>query len=209
MMKYTDIVFDIDGTILDTALADLIGLREALLEATCAEHSIEELRPALGVPSADILEKYGIPKEDLRRCAKLWNEAMYRNFESVRVFPGIREAVRRLKEHGFRLGIVTSKTRREYAKEFPQFGVEPFFDVVITADDTVEHKPCPEPLLKYLERAGAKKDRALYIGDSIHDLRAAKAAGVDFALAEWGLNCAEPEKAQYRLAHPEDLFGIL
>ena len=136
-------------------------------------------------------------------------EAMYRNFESVKVFPGIREAVKRLKERGFRLGIVTSKTRREYANEFPQFGVDKFFDVIVTADDTVEHKPCPEPLLKYLERAGANRERALYIGDSIHDLRAAKAAGVDFALAEWGLNCAEPEKARYRLSHPDDLFGIL
>ncbi|NLF27657.1 MAG: HAD family hydrolase [Clostridiales bacterium] len=208
-MKYTDIVFDIDGTLLDTALADLVGLREALLQATGVEHTIEELYPALGVPSRDILEKYGVPERDLPRYENLWNEAMYRNFESVKVFPGIREAVKRLKERGFRLGIVTSKTRREYANEFPQFGVDKFFDVIVTADDTVEHKPCPEPLLKYLERAGANRERALYIGDSIHDLRAAKAAGVDFALAEWGLNCAEPEKARYRLSHPDDLFGIL
>ena len=60
------------------------------------------------------------------------------------------------------------------------------FELIVNADDTKEHKPSPEPLLKYLEKAGITPEEAMYIGDSQHDMLCAKKAGVDFVLAGWG-----------------------
>ena len=59
-------------------------------------------------------------------------------------------------------------------------------DCVICADDTAEHKPEPGPLLKYMERTGAKPSEVLYVGDTVYDMQCARGAGVDFALARWG-----------------------
>jgi HAD superfamily hydrolase (TIGR01549 family) len=208
-MKYTDIIFDIDGTILDTEYADLTGLRQALREVLGRDFDMEELRPALGIPSADVAHTFGVSEADLPRCVELWDAGMRRAFSTVALFPGIERAIRRLGALGHRLGIVTSKTRDEYDHDFPRFGIAELFDVVVTSSDTRLHKPHAEPILHYMERAGADPDRTIYIGDSLYDLRAARAAGIDFALAQWRSHCTEPEKATYRLERPEDIFGIL
>lgn len=208
-MRYKNIIFDIDGTLLDTVFADLTGLREALLDAFGIDYPISELQGALGVPSIDILRKYNIPEGDIPRLIQRWEDGIQRNFDSVSLFPGIRETVTRLETEGFELGIVTSKTQKEFATDFPQFGIAEMFGVIITADDTLKHKPFPEPLLKYLEYAGASAEQSIYIGDSVYDLQSAKDAGIDFAVAEWLPNCPIAEEAKYRLKQPSDLFAFL
>ncbi|MPN26740.1 Phosphoglycolate phosphatase [bioreactor metagenome] len=74
-------------------------------------------------------------------------------------------------------------------------------------EDTPRHKPDPEPLFEFFARSGKKNDKALYIGDSANDQLCAKAAGVDFALAEWGATGGI--EAKYILKAPTDIFELL
>ena len=141
--------------------------------------------------------------------SRLWMERMHDHFERVNVFPGTRAALKALRARGVRLGVVTSKNSEEYAQDFVPFGLETYFDTIVTADDTALHKPHAEPLLKFLERLGAKREEALYIGDSTYDRDCARAAGVDFALAVWGSFEPEMEGVQRRLARPEDVLALL
>ena len=96
-MKYRYIAYDIDGTLLNTAPADLAGLQEVLREELGMERPIAALTGALGIPSRDILRVYGAPEGDVDRLARLWMERMHDHFECVDVFPGTREALEALR----------------------------------------------------------------------------------------------------------------
>ncbi len=183
-MKYSHIVFDLDGTLIDTERAILPSLRDTLEELTGRHYEEQELTFALGITGADALERLGVA--DVLAALTLWNEKMRGYEDAVSLFGGVAEVLEKLRERGLALGIVTSKTREEFAHDFNRFGIGGYFQTVVCAEDTPEHKPNPAPLLKYMELSGVPRERVLYVGDSIYDSQCAHAAGVDFALALWG-----------------------
>lgn len=126
---------------------------------------------------------------------------------TIHVFPGITQVLDTLLRSGCRLGVVTSETKKELAQDFGRLGLTPYFERIVSASDTVHHKPSPEPLLKYMELTRADSDEILYIGDSIYDSQCARGAHVDFALAGWG--CLDRDiDADYCLDTPSDLLPI-
>ena len=90
-----------------------------------------------------------------------------------------------------------------------RLGLADYFSITVTATDTSEHKPDPAPMLFYLEKAGILPEQAVYIGDSIYDMKCAEGAGVPRTLALWG--CKNPEEitADYRLSRPIDILGLV
>lgn len=127
--------------------------------------------------------------------------------DAVSLFGGVAETLEKLLERGLALGIVTSKTREEFVHDFNRFGIGGYFQTVVCAEDTVEHKPNPAPLLKYMELFGASRERVLYVGDSTYDSQCAHAAGVDFALTLWGTH--DPAiPAQHRIQMPGHLLAL-
>lgn len=132
---------------------------------------------------------------------------MHKYEDAVSLFVGVAEALAKLREQRLALGIVTSKTREEFAHDFNRFGIGGYFQTVVCAEDTAEHKPTPAPLLKYMELSGAHRERVLYVGDSIYDSQCAHSAGVDFALALWGTH--DPAiPAQHRIQMPGHLLSL-
>ena len=164
-MKYGYVVFDMDGTLIDTCEAIQQSLRDTIVMLT-------------GKTPA---------KAEMRATLLLWSENIKKYEDTPRAFPGVRELMDGLKAGGCRIGIATSKNAAELEHSREQFGdIVSRADCVICADDTAEHKPEPGPLLKYMERTGAKPSEVLYVGDTVYDMRCARGAGVDFALARWG-----------------------
>jgi pyrophosphatase PpaX len=115
-------------------------------------------------------------------------------------FPGVEESLARLGSAGIKVAVVTSKRRLSVEmalKNFP--GLRSVVDRFVTLEDTTEHKPNPEPLLRALELLGVPKERAAYVGDSPFDVEAAKAAGLASVAVSWGafsedrLREAEPD----------------
>ncbi len=209
-MRYTHIAFDIDGTLLDTAYTDLLGLRKALKEVTGREESMDALWQFLGMPSVEILQSVGIQDpECIQTIIPLWTEYRKKRADTVRLFPGVRETIRALREAGISTGIVTSKNARGYASDFVPYGIADWFDPVVLSDDTQRHKPYPDPLIAFMRKTGAQAEELLYVGDSVYDSRCAREAGVDFALAIWGSCCPEKISAQHRLEKPQDLLTVL
>ena len=101
-------------------------------------------------------------------------------------FEGIERMLERLDAEGRRLGIVTAKRRRTVDLAFAILPLEGFFDVVVTSEQTENHKPHPEPVLTALERLGSKPEEAAFVGDSPFDMGAGKAAGVFTVAVSWG-----------------------
>lgn len=205
-MGYKHIVFDIDGTMIDTKQEVLLSLRDTLKELTGEARDQDSLEFVLGIPGEDALRQ--LPVEDPAEALKLWNRNMDRYRHTVQVFPGIRKLLHNLVEAGYELGIITSETGAEMEAEFIPFGIHGYFGTVVNADDTEGHKPSPEPLLKYMELTGVSARELLYLGDSVYDAQCAKGAGVDFALAGWG-RAGDRIEADYTLQLPEELLGIL
>lgn len=204
-MKYKHIVFDVDGTLIDTLYSTTKALQDVLLEVTGRLYPLEELVFSYGIPGIDTLRQLEVA--DPLGALKQWEDRLEDYRQHDRVFDGIPGLLAALREAGCALGIVTSRTRAEFDADFAKLDIAPYFQSVICADDTEGHKPQPDPLLKYLERAGGGKGEALYIGDSVYDMGCARAAGVDFGLAGWG--ATQRHEADYVFDVPFDVQRTL
>lgn len=207
MKKYTNIIFDIDGTILDNENAVLSSLQKLVLEKLNKSLSFQELRFSLGIPGEEALTQLGVP--DLVESNAKWNRYFKEYFHQVRVFDGIKDTLVKLNEIGVSTGIVTSKTKAEFVSDFIPFRLANYFKLVVCADDTEKHKPDPEPILKLIEMSGADKSKTIYIGDTKYDRDCAFGAGIDFALALWGAKSSHGMNPTYVFEHPEQILGLI
>ena len=203
---YRHIVFDIDGTLIDNEKAILYSLQEVLLKTMGQKFPLEQLTFCLGIPGEDTLERMKV--EDVPGVMKLWIEVLRRYEDTVTIHEGIEELLIELSDRGYRLGLVSSRSRELLEKDFDKLKISKYFEIKVCADDTLEHKPTGAPLLKYMEFAKADRSEVLYIGDSVHDSMCAQDAGVDFALAVWGSH-TEETPAQYYLKKPLEVLAVL
>lgn len=205
-MKYKHIVFDIDGTLIDTEYAVLHSLQETVRILSGNKIPCSELMFALGITGVDALKKLEI--KDIPHAMRLWNKNMCEHTATVKVFDGITELLESLLRLDYEMGIVTSKTKEEFEHDFCSFGISHYFKTIVCADDTNEHKPNAAPLLKYTELAEIAHESVLYVGDSEHDSKCADNAGIDFALAVWGSH-NKNIKADYLIEQPAGLLAVL
>lgn len=202
-----NIIFDVDGTILDTEKAVISSLQFVLKEEGKVYHQ-DELRFALGIPGDAALKKLNIP--DIEKVGSKWSRMVLEFSNEVLIFNGLKQVIETLSNSPIRLGIVTSKTKQEVTDEFDPFGISHHFEHIISASDTKKHKPHPEPLMECLERMNINKENTIYIGDSIYDLQCAKSVGVKFALALWGSKSINGfETADFILNEPKDVLDLI
>ncbi|WP_055667195.1 HAD family hydrolase [Desnuesiella massiliensis] len=204
---YNYIIFDIDGTILDTEIAVLSSLQKLVFEELNKNLSFDELRFALGIPGEVTLSKLGIT--NILDCNVKWNRYLKEYFHHVKVFDDIKDTLIKLNEIGILTGIVTSKTKEEFLNDFVPFELNNYFKLVVCADDTEKHKPNPDPILKFIELSGADKSKTIYIGDTKYDMDCAFGADIDFALALWGAKSSVGINANYILENPKQVLELI
>ena len=199
-------LFDFDGTLVDTT--DLIyqSMRHAAGEVLGREFSRAVLMANVGQPLPRQMELLSAEHaEALLNSYRLHNEENHDAL--IKEFPGVEEALARLRWAGVQVAVVTSKRRFSVdmaLKNFP--GLGEVVDQWVTMEDTNEHKPRPEPLHKGLELLGnVPREEATYVGDSPFDVAAAKAARVKSIAVSWG---AFSEEA-LRAAGPDHLVPDL
>ena len=124
-MKYKHIVFDIDGTLIDTEYAVLHSLQETIKGLSGREIPCSELRFALGITGTDALKKLAI--KDTSYAIELWDKNMRNYTNTIKVFDGIIELLKNLLSLDYKMGIVTSKTREEFTHDFCPFGISHYF----------------------------------------------------------------------------------
>lgn len=203
--EYKHIVFDIDGTLIDTEEAILQSLKDTVRDMLHKEIGKQELKFALGIPGSAALRKLGIT--DTEGAKDRWNGHLLKYKSRIRLFGGIPQLLESLKMNGCRLGIVTSKTRNEYTTDFAApFALSGYFGTVICEEDAPRPKPYPDPLLTYLDTARIKAGDALYIGDTLYDCQCAQNAGLDFGLAAWGNAAVQGVPADYIFRRPVDVL---
>ena len=160
MKSYTDFVFDIDGTLLDTERTGVLSLMQTIRELTGREVSYDEAYHFFGIPSAKASATLGYSNKD--RFAEVWEEHFQELMYMVTPFPGVEETLDVLKEKGVRTGVVTSRSQFELEYDPHLAKLLPRFDAVVCAADSVRHKPFPDPMLAYFAKTGAEAATTLY-----------------------------------------------
>jgi pyrophosphatase PpaX len=211
-MRYRTVLFDLDGTLIDSGAMILASFRHATRTVLAREIPDEELVAAVGGSSIqDQMRAFDPDRvEELVRVYREHNAPLHDELEA---FPGVHDLLERLRGDGRRLGIVTAKRRKTVQLSFDRLGIGEFFDVVVTTDDTDNHKPHPEPVLHALERLDSTPAEGAFVGDSPFDVQAGKAAGVFTVGVSWGkIHPAERllELGADTIVHrPEELLDVL
>lgn len=207
-MRYPYVIFDVDGTLIDSSAAISQGLEDVAREVLGRALTASEREATKGLPAARALDASGVggAEENVRR----WLDAIIGRLDEIRPFDGVRDMLGDLARLGVRLALVTADTRYELDHVFASFGLMDFFDVVVCSDDTARHKPDPEPLHQCLALLGASPEDALYVGDGVGDAACATAAGVDFALACWRPEpLRQPVRAQAYCLSPAQVVAFV
>ena len=203
------VLFDFDGTIVDTTELIYESMRRATGEVLGRELGRETLMANVGQPLPRQMELLadGQPEKtkELLEVYLHHNQELHEGL--IREFPNVGTSLARLRDAGLRLAVVTSKRRFSVEMALDSFpDLRDVFDVFVTMEDTSEHKPLPAPLLKGLELLGdVSPERAAYVGDAPFDVAAARAAGVTSVAVSWGAFTAEALRA----AGPDHLFEDL
>lgn len=204
-MKYSHIVFDVDGTLIDTFYSNMQSLQDTLRDLTGEVYPLEELGRFFGIPGMETAVQLGL--DDPAGALAQWVENLQRYRHTDRVYDGIPELLETLSRAGLALGVVTSRTRAEFDADFSTLPIARYFQTTITASDTVRHKPEPDPLLEYIRQTGCEKGQVLFIGDSPYDMQCAAAAGVASGLAGWG--ATGPRPCTHYFETPEEVSTLV
>lgn len=181
----TVVLLDFDGTVVNTVELITASFRYTIKRVLGKGPPDEVLIANLGMPLAQQMRLFSPEHEqELVETYREHNHA--RHDEMIREFPGAKEALEGLRAAGFKLAVVTSKSRHLTQRGMDIFGLRQLFDEGVYVEDTDVHKPSPEPVLEVLRRLDAKPRQAVFVGDSPHDIAAGREAGVISIAALWG-----------------------
>ena len=212
-VRYRVILFDLDGTLIDSGPIIMASMRHASVTVLGREPDEEAVRAAIGgqglVSQMRDLDPDRV--DELIDVYRAHNEPLHATLET---FDGVEPLLRDLVGRGHQLGIVTAKRRATVRLAFDRFPFLPeLTDVLVGADDTERHKPDPDPVLEALRRVGATPEEAVYVGDSPFDIQAGNAAGAYTIAVGWGgihpderLLAAEPGAL---VQHPAEILTLV
>jgi len=185
--KYKLIIFDLDGTAADTdeqIFQTLTYLYDKYRNGvrTPREKTIYFSGPPMKVTLAN-----EFPGQDIDMLDKEYRKkASELCPTTVKEFPECTMSMNLLKEAGYKIAVVTSKSKTSTKAVFDALKWNDMFSIVVDRDDVTKIKPDPEGMNLVMQKAGASKEETIYIGDNVGDYLSAKNAGIDFMLANWG-----------------------
>jgi len=211
-MRFPVVLFDLDGTVVDSGAIILASMRHATREVLGRDYSDDELLQAVGGPGLEAQMSAFAPDhvERLVDVYRAHNEPLHDDLEAC---AGMEDVLVRLREEGRRLGVVTAKRRSSVDLAFDRVPIGHLFETVVGGDETRRHKPDPEPLLIAAQRLGADPAATAYVGDSPFDTRAARAAGMFAVAVTWGRihdrERLQAERPDAIVDTAEELLGVL
>ncbi len=176
-MKKDTILFDLDGTLINTNELIISSFLYTLHHYFPNQYKREDVIPFIGPPLIDSFKS--VDSERYEEMVQMYRKHNTENHDAlVMEYEGVFETVEHLKAEGYHLAVVTTKMRPTVQQGLNLTKLQQFFDVVVTYNDVENVKPHPEPLYKALRQLGSSTERAIMVGDSQYDILAGKNAGV-------------------------------
>jgi pyrophosphatase PpaX len=181
------ILFDLDGTLIDSIDLILSSARYAFAKLGRPAPSDEEWLTGVGIPLRTMFGRYAWDDADREALIQAYREFQIPNHDRlVRAYDGVVETVLALRAQGHELGVVTSKSESLAFRGLACVGLARYMDTIVGCDSCTRHKPDPEPVQLALHRLACPPSDAVFVGDSVHDVLAGNAAGVRTMGALWG-----------------------
>ncbi|HZG73182.1 MAG TPA: pyrophosphatase PpaX [Chondromyces sp.] len=211
MKNITTLLFDLDGTLINTNELIISSFLHTLNHYYPEKYKREDVYPFMGPTLEETFSKMNPDRtEEMMAHYRKFN---HENHDAlVTEFEGVFETIRTLKENNYKLAIVSTKLNDTIHKGLKLTHLDQFFDVVIGLDDVEHAKPHPEPLFKALEALGSKPEEAIMIGDNYHDIEGGKNAGTLTAGVAWSLKGKDflmKYEPDFMLETMPDLLNIL
>jgi len=192
------VLFDLDGTLLDTVADIALALNRALFEYGLKPLEENDVRRMIGRGSPILIERAAAAQgRDLDRTTQAamverffhhYGELEELNEDSAQPYAGAADCVRDLHAAGLRIAVVTNKQHRFTDALLKRLGLAAWVDVVIGGDTCERRKPDPQPLLFSCESLHVPPTESLMVGDSVNDVQAARAAGIPVVCVTYGYN---------------------
>ena len=214
-MKTDTVIFDLDGTLLNT-LEDLADSTNYAMRAFgLKERSINEVRNFVGNGVDVLIERAvegAITKEQELECLDVFKQHYSKNMDNkTKPYDGIMDVIKELLKRGYHIAIVSNKFDAA-VKGLNVDYFEGLFPVAIGASDTVAKKPAPDSVIKALQELHSDKERAVYVGDSDVDIMTARNSGLPCISVTWGFRDEELQRSMgtdYIIHKPEELLDVL
>ncbi len=190
-MSYELVVFDWDGTLMDST-----RLIASCIQCACGDLGLEvpeegAARYVIGLGIVDSMRHIapGLDAEGQRRLGERYRHHFLSREHEAPLYPGVPELIADLHARGVRMAVATGKARRGLERALDATGLRPWFEATRCADEGFA-KPHPDMLLALLDRTGVEAARAVMVGDTVHDLELAANAGVDAVAVSYGAHDA-------------------
>jgi pyrophosphatase PpaX len=178
------VLFDLDGTLIDTNNLIIESFKHTLKTHLNICPSDNELISYFGEPLKYTMARYDKNNVD-KLCRTFFDFSEVVHDEMTLEIEGTKDILKVLGTLNIKTGIVTSKRRKMAERGLKLFELYDFMDVIVTLEDTENHKPCPEPLIKACEAIGVKPENVLFVGDSHFDILCGKNAGAKTCLVSY------------------------
>lgn len=212
-MNVDALIFDLDGTLIDSA-RDLAGsVNHTLKSMGLPEKSLSEVESYIGDGMKTLLERATDTSDAavIQKAIDLFKPYYLEHcVDATRLYPGVLEVLDHFR--GKKMALVTNKPEAMTAKTLRHLGILQKFGAVIGGDSTERKKPHPDPVLKSLERIGAEPAKSLMVGDGATDVRAGKAAGLYTCAVTYGFKLRSEllkENPDFVLDNITDLIKIV
>jgi phosphoglycolate phosphatase len=192
------VLYDLDGTLLDTAADIGLALNRAVAEFGWTPVAESNVRRMIGRGAQILVERAAQAQQrtlDQAACLSVverffhhYGELEERNESVAQPYPGVMDALQRLDDAGLRSAVVTNKQRRFAVELLQRLGLSRWISVIVGGDSCERRKPDPQPLLFACESLRLQPSQVLMIGDSINDVQAARAADIGVICVTYGYN---------------------
>jgi phosphoglycolate phosphatase len=211
------ILFDYDGTLVDSAKIIVKGIKTAFLRCGFPEPPAEQVKAGIGQKLVDSISTY-LPEHEtydpniiVSEYKRWYEEIIAEGLEFEPLFPGVYKLVKSLKEDGWLLGIATNKSSRSLYRGIEHHKIKDFFDIILTSDK-FSPKPKPDMAISALNSLQVKNSHVIMIGDTIYDMEMGRLAGLQTIGVTWGYNSKdslEVAGANYLADTVEQLQSLL
>lgn len=214
-MKLQSVTFDLDGTLLDTALDITVACNRMFRAMALPERSETEIRNFVGRGMEELVTKCltwdAPPAPEAVQAGVQFFRQFYEeeNGRAARPYPGVVEGLQGWLETGLPLAVVTNKSLAFTEPLMEMTGLAPYFQLYVCGDSTPYKKPHPGPVLHACEALGVAPEANLHIGDSLNDVAAARAAGSLAWLVPYGYTEGKPVDSADCDALVSDLLAAL
>jgi HAD superfamily hydrolase (TIGR01549 family) len=201
------VVFDWDGTLVDSKRALVASFQETTTELLGAPFLVEEpdIERLVQVRGQEAFEEIAGGDRDLyERIEEVFHRVYVEQQKTIGAFPGAVETIERLRAAGQKIGVATSKARIRLDLEAERTGIGPLLDVSISGDEVKVAKPDPESVIEAIRRLGASPAATLYVGDGPNDIIAARGADAIAVAVTFGFH---PDEA--RAENPDHVIDDL